>query len=70
MTNLQMGLQCVVKSWWLVANLVVPTYLHGFTSVYPLWMAYMFLFSYGYTLFFAVNHWTDIASTTDNDSIS
>ena len=59
-----------MKVYWLVMNMILPTYLHGFTAVYPMWLLYMFVFSYGYTLFFAVNHWTDIASTTDNDCIS
>jgi hypothetical protein len=60
----------VVKANWLLLNMLVPVYLHGFTNVYPLWFLYMALFSYGYTLFFAVNHWTDLAGLTDNQNIS
>ena len=59
-----------MKLWWFVLNFGIPVYFYGFTSVYPIWMLYMMMFSYGYTLFFAVNHWTDMASQTDNDNIN
>jgi hypothetical protein len=49
------------KILFFVNNLLIPLYYYPYTQVYPIWMLYMMIYSYGYTLFFAVNHWTDIA---------
>lgn len=62
--------QVFVKICWITYTMIIPSYLHGWYNVFPLWFLYMMVFSYGYALFFAINHWTEEANQTDNSNIS
>lgn len=37
----------------------VPSYLHGFLRTFPLWILMHLVFSIGYVVLFAINHWTE-----------
>eukprot|EP00331_Platyophrya_macrostoma_P025180 CAMPEP_0176452368 /NCGR_PEP_ID=MMETSP0127-20121128/28493_1 /TAXON_ID=938130 /ORGANISM="Platyophrya macrostoma, Strain WH" /LENGTH=634 /DNA_ID=CAMNT_0017840807 /DNA_START=67 /DNA_END=1971 /DNA_ORIENTATION=+ len=58
-----------VKFYWIMFDLVIPSYIHGFCHAFPYWVMHMVVFAYGYALFFAVNHWTTEAAQVDNTSV-
>jgi hypothetical protein len=59
----------VVKILWVSIMMILPSYLHGWMNVFPVWMLYMIAHSYGYALFFAVNHWTLENGIVDNSTV-
>lgn len=61
--------QIFVKLWWISYTMIIPSFIHGWYNVFPIWFLYMMVFSYGYDLFFAVNHWTEEAAQIDNSNI-
>lgn len=63
------ALQLFVKVWTFFVTLFLPTYVHGFLQVFWIWFFMQMVFSIGYSLFFAVNHWTLDAGFVDNSSI-
>jgi fatty acid desaturase len=63
-------MQILVKLCWLFYAILIPSYIHGYVSIFPVWFLYLQCFSIGYSLFFAVNHWTLDAGFVDNSSIS
>lgn len=62
--------QVFVKLCWLFYAILIPTYIHGYVNIFPVWLLYMLTFGVGYALFFAVNHWTLDAGFVDNQNIS
>lgn len=50
---------------WVVQRIPHVVHPYGFAFV-----TNQVIFSYGYTLFFAVNHWTTEAGIVDNDNVS
>ena len=62
-------MQVLVKLCWLFYAVLIPSYLHGYVSMFPVWFLYMLTFGIGYALFFAVNHWTLDAGFVDNNTI-
>mmetsp|Transcript_43563 Transcript_43563/g.60485 ORF Transcript_43563/g.60485 Transcript_43563/m.60485 type:complete len:273 (-) Transcript_43563:67-885(-) len=70
LTKTSFWAQVFVKLNWLTWTMLVPSYIHGWYHVFPLWFLYMAVFSYAYSLFFAVNHWTEEARQSDNSNIS
>jgi len=58
-----------IKTYWIMFDLIIPSYFHGFYHAFPYWFLHMVLFAYGYALFFAVNHWTNEAAQVDNTTI-
>lgn len=63
-------LQNLAKLCWLFYAVLIPTFIHGYVNMFPVWFLYMCSFSLGYALFFAVNHWTLDAGFVDNSTIS
>jgi fatty acid desaturase len=61
--------QAFVKICWLFYSILIPSYIHGYVNIFPIWFLYMTVFSVGYSLFFAVNHWTTDAGFVDNSSV-
>jgi hypothetical protein len=59
-----------VKIAWLFYAILIPSYLHGYVAMFPVWFLYFITFSVGYSLFFAVNHWTLDAGFVDNEGVS
>lgn len=70
LSNTQLVMQMIVKSVWVTLTLIIPSYLHGWFSIFPVWFSYMVSHSYNYTFYFAVNHWTVEAGTVDNTNIA
>jgi hypothetical protein len=62
-------MHCMVKTAWLFWSILIPTYFHGFENIFLPWVLYALSFSIGYSLFFAVNHWSTDAEFVDNTSI-
>lgn len=67
--------KCIMARWlvifyWITYAIVLPIYFHGYTVWYQIWWLYMLVLSVGYVYFFAVNHWTMEASTTDYMNIT
>lgn len=61
--------QVLFKVLYFTYSLFIPTYIHGFIHVYPMWFLSVIIFGIGYALFFAVNHWTLDAGFVDNNSV-
>ncbi|EAR97022.2 cytochrome b5-like heme/steroid-binding domain protein (macronuclear) [Tetrahymena thermophila SB210] len=66
----QIILQSIVKIIWYMSTIVFTSFKFGYLHAFPYWFLYMVAQSYGYTFFFAVNHWTDESAFIDNNSIS
>ena len=60
---------CLTKFCWLWWAILIPSYLHGYENIFPVWFLYMTSFSVGYSLFFAVNHWCTEAGFSDNSDV-
>eukprot|EP00743_Colponemidia_sp_Colp-15_P001945 GILK01002117.1.p1 GENE.GILK01002117.1~~GILK01002117.1.p1 ORF type:complete len:685 (+),score=76.20 GILK01002117.1:99-2057(+) len=58
----------MTKAFMLCHQLVIPGLLHGWGWSFLYLQLYLMCFSYGYTLFFAVNHWTTEAARVDNST--
>jgi fatty acid desaturase len=63
-------MHCFVKTAWLFWAILIPSFLHGFQSIFWVWFLYMTSFSIGYAVFFAINHWVTDAGFVDNSNIS
>jgi fatty acid desaturase len=61
--------QVLTKVWIFTITMFLPMYVHGFMRAFLMWHFYHMVFSVGYALFFAVNHWTLDAGFVDNSSI-
>ncbi|KAL4467020.1 hypothetical protein ABPG74_010617 [Tetrahymena malaccensis] len=66
----QIILQSIVKIIWYMSTIVFTSFKFGYLHAFPYWFLYMVAQSYGYTFFFAVNHWTDESAFIDNNSIN
>lgn len=53
--------QIFLKNSYPILMFIIPCFYHGFLEYFGVWLISFVVFSYGYALFFAVNHWTDDA---------
>ena len=55
--------------WFFLYCLIVPAYYFGVAHAFGMFLLYNGIFSQGYALLFAVNHWTTEASHVDYNNI-
>ena len=51
-----------IISWFFILGFLVPAYYHGVVHSFGMFLLYNAVFSWGYALLFAVNHWTTEAN--------
>lgn len=49
----------IIYIFHLFLCLLLPAYIHGFLIAFPLWILLHLVFSIGYVVLFAINHWTE-----------